>query len=194
MKSIFGIISVLLGIIGYWIYINDIKNGKVKPHAYSWLIWAILASIVFLGQLIDNAGAGLWVTAMTVVGCIVITLYAFKCGDQERTNSDVLCLVSAFAAMLLWILTDTPLWSMLLVTFIDFVGFIPTVRKTIARPEQETPGLFIFCGLKFLTSILATENMSVITLTYPISMIVQNFCFVALLVVLHRENQLNTCR
>ncbi|MFZ1721974.1 MAG: hypothetical protein WAU07_05750 [Microgenomates group bacterium] len=41
-KTIVAIISVLMTLFGYFFYFRDIFANKTKPHAYSWLVWALL--------------------------------------------------------------------------------------------------------------------------------------------------------
>ena len=54
MKETFGIIAVLLGVLGIIPYIRDIFKGKTKPHLYSNIIWAIVTTLAFFGQLVAH--------------------------------------------------------------------------------------------------------------------------------------------
>ncbi len=48
--EILGIIAVLLGLTGSLIYYVAILRGKTRPHLYTRLVWAVVESIIFLGQ------------------------------------------------------------------------------------------------------------------------------------------------
>ncbi len=76
-------------------------------------------------------------------------------------------------------LTSTPFWSVILVTMIDFVGFLPTLRKSLLKPFEETLSIYVLTSLKFFLALLALQDYSVITALYPAYMIVVNLLFVA---------------
>jgi hypothetical protein len=57
-KVLVALIAVAMTITGYFFYFRDIFASKTKPHAFSWLVWAVLTGIAFFGQLSDNAGPG----------------------------------------------------------------------------------------------------------------------------------------
>lgn len=41
-------------------YLLSVLRNQVKPHVFSWVIWASTTFIAFLAQLADNAGVGAW--------------------------------------------------------------------------------------------------------------------------------------
>lgn len=71
-KVTVALVSIAMTIFGYFFYFRDIFAHKTKPHAFSWLVWAVLTGIAFFGQLSGDAGPGAWVTATTAVISFVI--------------------------------------------------------------------------------------------------------------------------
>lgn len=181
------ILAVVMTIIGYFFYFRDIFANKTKPHAYSWLVWAVLTGIAFFGQLDDGAGAGAWVTGVTALISFVIFGLALSRGEKDIHLSDKLNLLGASAALVLWGITSNPLSSIILITIIDFLGFLPTIRKSYMKPHEETLIHYVFAGLKFALGIIALENYSVITWLYPLSLVLANGLFIALLVVRRKQ-------
>lgn len=57
-KLIFGILSIVVAIVCFLPYFNDIFKRKTEPHMYSWLIWTILQGVGVAAQLKDGAGYG----------------------------------------------------------------------------------------------------------------------------------------
>jgi len=55
-KVILGTVAVVMALYSYVPYIKDIFAGKTKPHAFTWLIWGLLTSIAFFGQMADRGG------------------------------------------------------------------------------------------------------------------------------------------
>jgi hypothetical protein len=183
-KVVLGVLAILFGFTGYAIYLNGVFRGNIKPHAFSWLVWAFLAGIAFFGQNFDAGGAGTWVTGFTALVCMFVFFLALKKGEKNITFSDKLSLFGAVVALLLWFLTNNPLASIILITLIDVTGgYYPTVRKSYHKPHEETISLYFLSGLKWVVAIAALENYSLITWLYPVSLIITNFLFVGMLIV-----------
>src|SRR3989344_7062194 len=137
-KTLLGILATVIGIIGYIPYFVDIFRGKTKPHVFSWFVWTLLTSIAFFAQVAGDAGPGAWVTGLTAMVCLVITLLAFTRGEKEITRLDWMSFVGALLGIILWIKNQDPLPSVILVTLVDAIAFIPTFRKSYHKPNEET--------------------------------------------------------
>jgi hypothetical protein len=88
-------------------------------------------------------------------------------------------------AIPLWIVTKTPVWSVILVCLIDTSGYLPTARKVWRKPREETPYSYIFsCGGAFL-SVLAIENYTPSTYLYPAVLTLSN-CAMASYIFIRR--------
>ena len=186
-KVFVALISVAMTIIGYSYYFRDIFAGKTKPHAYSWLVWASLTTIAFAGQVSDKAGPGAWVTGLTAAISFMIFGLAINRGEQNITRTDKLNLLGAFLALALWFFTDNPVFSIILISIVDFLGFVPTIRKSFHKPGEETLIHYVLAGLKFLLSIIALNNYTLTTWLYPASLVVANLFFVIMLSVRRKQ-------
>jgi hypothetical protein len=182
-----GAVAVAAAIIGYVPYIAQVVRGEVKPHAYSWLIWAVTAAVTYAGQQSDFAGPGAWSNAIVAFACLFIFLLALRAGERNITRFDTLCLSGALLTIPLWIASETPLWSILFLTVIDIVAFFPTLRKTWIRPQEEGLAPYILSTLNFSVSIFALDNVSFITALYPAALVMMNGIFVG--AVLWRRGQ-----
>lgn len=186
-KIIVAVISIILSLVGYSYYFRDIFAGKTKPHAYSWLVWALLTAIACVGQLSQGGGPGAWVTGVTAVVSFVIFGLALTKGEKVITLSDKLNLAGAFVALILLAFTNSPVFSIILITFIDFLGFIPTIRKSFNKPGEETIIHYVLAGLKFALAIIALEKYSLTTWLYPASLVLGNLFFVPMLIIRRRQ-------
>lgn len=180
-KVIVAGVSILMTLAGYFYYFRDIFAGKTKPHAFSWLVWASLTTIAFAGQLSDNGGPGAWVTGVTAAISFVIFGLAIKKGEKNITITDKLSLLAAAFALVLWFFTSDPMWSIILITIVDFLGFLPTIRKSYHKPHEETLIAYVFAGLKFVLAIIALDHYSLVTWLYPASLVAANLFFVLML-------------
>lgn len=187
-KVALAIISIIMTLVGYFYYLRDVFAHKTKPHAYSFLVWGLLTAIAFAGQLHDKGGPGSYVTGVAAAVCFYIFFLALRQGEKNITRSDRINLAAALIAIIPWMLTNDPVISVILITVIDFFGFIPTIRKSYKKPHEETLITYVLAGLKFLLAIWALETYTLTTWLYPASLVVTNLMFAAMLVI--RREQL----
>lgn len=173
-KLVCGTLSVLVGCLQYGVYIRDILAHKTKPHAFSWFVWGFPCGIVFIAQLVKGGGMGSWATGISTLLCSSIFILSLFRGEKTVTLLDWLALVMAMMAILLWVITKDPLASVVLVTVADVLGFIPTLRKSIAKPGEETVSMYLIGNVKWLLSMAALGAFSATTLLYPASMLAAN--------------------
>lgn len=187
LKLALALVSITMAIVAYIFYFRDIFAGKTKPHAFTWLVWATLTAIAFAGQMYDGAGSGAYVTGVTAVVSFIIFGFAITGGEKNITRSDKFYLAGAALAVVPWLLTSQPLVSVILITLIDFLGFLPTIRKSYHKPYEETLITYLLSGLKFVLAIIALENYTIVTWLYPASLVLANLLFVVLLLVRRRQ-------
>ncbi|HDZ23245.1 MAG TPA: hypothetical protein ENH70_01750 [Desulfobacteraceae bacterium] len=182
-RILFTIAGSAIAVATHFPYIIHTIRGETKPHAFSWLIWALLSAIAFAGQVVSSGGPGSWITGlMCIISASVFFLALIK-GERNITRFDLCCLVFSLSAIFVWILTDVPLWSIVLVTIIDAVAFAPTFRKSYSRPDQETVVTYIGNIAKWTLSLLALDSRSLTTSLYPLSLVVSNSAFAVLIFV-----------
>lgn len=179
-KIFLGILAVVITIFTYAPYYLDIFRGRTKPHAISWCIWALIAGIVFFGQRTDNAGAGSWLNGFIALASAGIFFLSLSHGERKITPLDWICLTCSLFAIPLWIESRTPLWSMVLLTVIDTLGFLPTFRKTWSKPSEETLSTYVLSALNYSLSLFALENISMITALYPTTLVCVNTTLVVI--------------
>ncbi len=182
-QEILGGIAVALGLFGYVFYVRGILQGKVKPHAFSWFVWGLLTAIAFVAQITEGGGAGAWVTGVTALCSFGFA--AVGLGASSRvfiTKNDWIFFTSALFTVPIWYFTGNPLWSVIIITIIDAVAFVPTFRKAFFNPETENGWTYGLSGLKFAVSLFALESFTWTTALYPASLVLANLAFVGMLV------------
>ena len=189
IHEIFGAASVLLQFTCLVPYFIGIFQKRIKPHGFTWMLWALLSGITFAVQLHQHAGAGAWLSAinMTVDACIAIL--AFRYGTFTIARSDWMVLVLALMAIPLWLLTANPLWSVLIVCGINILASWPTFRKSWYRPQDEFTLTFFLGGIAAFLSIAALHYMAITTWLYPTVIGVSNMALVTL--ILYRRRMVN---
>lgn len=186
-KTLLTVVALLLAVLSYIPYFRDILNGKTKPHAFTWLVWCVMSTVAFFSQVSDGGGVGTWVLAFTAIMNFIIFVFAIYYGETQISNMDWFCLMGAFLGVALFTFNDDPPMSLLIISAVDIIGFIPTVRKSMINPYQETISTFSITSLKYLFAIAALENYTFITVYYPSVVGVMNALFVFLLMYQRRH-------
>jgi hypothetical protein len=185
---LFGLLAVVVGIIGYIPYYRDIFRGTTKPHPFTWIGFGLLNGITFIAQIVTGAGPGAWVSALTTFATIGIAALAFRNGEKRITRFDWICLVGALLGIALWRLTSDPLGAVLVVTAADLLSFAPTFRKAYLRPHEETTSVYAVGVLKYGISLAALTTVNLTTTIFPVSICVTSAAMVILILVRRAQN------
>ncbi|MEN9560865.1 MAG: hypothetical protein RIQ56_138 [Candidatus Parcubacteria bacterium] len=180
-------VAVALSLVQYLPYVVATLRGTTKPHAFSWFAWGLPTIIVFFAQWSESAGAGIWVTGFTGAVCTAIFVLALFYGEKDIRPLDWLCFVASVIGIALWFVTKNPLSAVILMTSVDLLGFVPTVRKSLTKPYEETMFTYAASVFKWVCSVAALTVFNATTLIYPLAMIVGNGTFVILLAIRRRQ-------
>ncbi len=179
-KVIFTAIGILISAASYIIYIRGIFWKGTKPHAFSWFVWALLALIISAIQFTEGVGLGAAVAGFSGSFCLLIAFIALKRGSRSFPLFDWISLAISLIALGLWLFADQALLAVILIIISDVFGFLPTIRKGFEKPYEETLLTFFMSAVKWIFSILAFEQMTLVGVLYPACLIVVNFIFVSL--------------
>jgi len=111
----------------------------------------------------------------------IFVLLSIKYGFKGITRTDWLTFIAGLISIPVWILTNNPLWSVIIITVIDALAFFPTFRKSWKEPTTEPAITYALSSLKFLIAIFALEAITATTLLYPFSLVIMNAAFVIML-------------
>lgn len=180
-KEFFGILSIAFTVVTYGPYMWSTVKGYTRPHIFSWFIWGLLQTIATAGQFAGHAGAGWWASAFSGACCLLIAVLSYKYGEKNITRFDVSILILALVALPLWYATDNPLSAIILVSFIDLLGYLPTARKAYYKPWEEMWFSYLISNIKHILSIFAMSTYSLTTVLYPVVLLSGNFALIALI-------------
>lgn len=135
------VLSLIAGIFligGYVPYVYEVIKGRGKPSRMSWFIWSLsTATILFsLGE--TGTSEAIWVPIADAVGCFAIFILSLKKGIGGFTKTDKISLSIVIASLLIWWFTGNALVALLMNLFIYISGYIPTIKKSIHHPENES--------------------------------------------------------
>jgi len=182
-KNILGLISGAMAVLAYWIYLKDVFANKTTPHTFSWLIWGLLATTAYFGQVTGKAGAGGWVTGITALGCLFIFVVAIFKGEKDiRTIDKILLAIASLSIILLVTVKDARISTTLAIVALVIGSFL-TMKKAYYKPNEETAKTFALNSIKFVPSIFALSTYSYLTVAYPVSALITNAAIVIVVLV-----------
>lgn len=182
LKFLWVIISLFLTIVVFIPYLIDIFKKKTKPHMYSWLVWGILQVIGPISMFKGGAGWGALPLAVGGFFCLTIFGLSFKYGTKNIKKFDLYCLIASLFAIAVYLLVEDPLYSIILVTIIDLVAFLPTFRKGFEEPFSETLATWLISAIANLFIIFSLQYYSVTTLLYTSSLVITNSIICTILI------------
>ena len=183
LKEVLGFLAVAISVFSLLPYIIDILKKKTKPHLYTWIVWTPLTFIAFFAQVSGNAGPGAWTTGVTATLCLIILALAFPFGTKNITKSDNWSLVGVAIAAALWFVVKNAVASIVLVTLIDVMAFIPTIRKSLTHPHEETLITHEASMAKHFISLFALDRVSILTALYPAAVCLANAVLVSVIII-----------
>ncbi len=181
-----GILTIVMAFIGYVPYLKDTISGKTQPHVISWFLWTLVSFIAFGLQWSKGAGAGSYANFAMGLICLVLFVFSLKNGTREIKKVDIASLIMAILAITLWLIVDQPIWSMVLVVFIDALSFAPTFVKSWAKPRQETLFTWVLGMVRQGFILLSLQEMNLVTAMFPTYSLIATLCFCILLVIRRR--------
>ena len=186
IKEILSFIGMFLAVYGLIPYYKGIFARTNKPHAFSWMIFAIVTGIATVVQFAEDAGPGKWILALNSFMCLTIALLAIRFGEKDIRRTDWVALAFAFLAIPLWVMTNNPLWAVLIAMGIEVSAYYPTIRKSWHKPYEEVAQTWFIGGFMFLISVAALDKIVFVSAAYPAFVATLNFILVAILLYRRR--------
>jgi hypothetical protein len=165
--EIAGYLSGVAILMSFVPYVRDIFSGKTKPERISWLIWAILGSILFFSQLAKGASYSLIMTGVMAAGDLFVFILAIKYGFGGFLKRDIAALIAAAIGLFLWYATREAAFALFIAIFIDATGAILTIIKSYEKPATETISSWVFVFIGGFLGCLAVGSFNFILLAFP---------------------------
>ena len=189
MKITLAIIASVLAIVGNVPYLRDIIKKRVEPHPYTWLVWTIVSCIVFFGQVAKGAGIGALPTAASEIFTVIIFFFSLKHGFKNIRTIDTVFLGIALLGIIPWLLTNDPTVSVIIAVSIDFVAFLPTIRKTWKHPKTETSLLYAMNVFRHILMLFSLQAYNIATTLHSIVMITTNSFMTGIILIRSKKEK-----
>ena len=168
IAPVLGLLAGVVGIADTIPYVRDTIRGSTRPHRGTWLIWSVLAIVVFLSQRADGATWSLIMAATQAVLTGAIFLLSIRRGEGGLSPADVLMLTLAGGGVTGWIVADEPVIATVCVVAADLIGAAMMVPKTYRDPGSETLATFALASLSGALATGAVGTLDPSLLLYPV--------------------------
>lgn len=177
------LISLLISIVPFCLYLRDTYIGKTKPNLVSWFFWALAPLIGTYLQL--KAGVGWSVLPVFLAGFFPVIIFIValvrKNSHWKITVFDILCGVFSFGALVLWIITARTDISIFFAILADALAAIPTLTKSWKFPETETAIGYLPGVLNNILGLLVIKDWNFSTASFGIYFIILNTTLILLI-------------
>jgi hypothetical protein len=171
IQSWLGMIAGVLTLTGFIPYWWAIVRGQTRPNRATWWIWTIVGIIIAVSYRASGATSTMWVPITYVIGPFCTALLAIKFGADGWTKLDTICMVGVGVGLILWGVYRSPHLTLGLNIGIDFLGALPTIRKSIRDPDSEDLFSWLLFAIANIINLLAVDLWEWQIIVYPIYMV-----------------------
>lgn len=138
--NLWSLVAGFVSIGAYALYIISVFQGKTKPSRSTWWILTLVGLLILLSSYSIGARESMWIQVCYVVGPLIIAFQSLKYGyGGKLLPLDKVCLAGATICILIWIIFNSPFVVFLGSIIVDFIGLIPTIKKSYTDPDEEDP-------------------------------------------------------
>ncbi|KKQ56288.1 MAG: hypothetical protein US74_C0016G0012 [Parcubacteria group bacterium GW2011_GWA2_38_13] len=174
--SAIAFVTCMIAFIPYGI---AIVRKIARPSKATWIIWACLDTITFVGMYIKHALNGQIIGA--VAGVWIIVALALKYGEPGWKLLDKFCLGGAVLGIALWIVFNSPIVGILTSLSIVFLGSIPTFVSAWKDPSREDKLAWTIYFASCIFTMFGIQNWTLEETAQPITFLVDETVMVYIL-------------
>ncbi|MDD5341165.1 MAG: hypothetical protein PHC97_01875 [Patescibacteria group bacterium] len=126
--------------------------------------------IIFASSYFAGARTTLWLPIAYALGSSITALLSIKYGEGGWSGFDKFCLTGSALGLVLWAITRQPIVALVITIFIDFLGALPTMKKSWHDPKSENKLTWLIFSIGTLFSVLAINKINFAIMILPIYM------------------------
>jgi hypothetical protein len=174
LAPVLGVLAGVVGVIDTIPYVRDTLRGATRPHRGTWLIWGVLALVVFLSQRADGATWSLVMAGAQVVLTVLVFILAIRMGEGGLSSTDAILIAIAGGGVAGWMLVEEPIVATACVIVADLIGAAMMVPKVYRDPGSETLVTFVLASAGGALAAAAVGMADASLLAYPVYYCVVN--------------------
>ena len=172
MQELAGIGAAVLALVGYPGYLRGVRDGTTRPAVASWSAWFLSAVIVTAGQIGGHSGWAVLLAVAQTAGLGVVLVAAGRRSRWEPSGFDGACIALAMSGATVGLLVSSADLAVAAVIAGNLIAGVPTYRSVWSRPEDESPWLWICCGVAGGLAVMAAPAVTVADVGYGMYILV----------------------
>jgi predicted secreted protein len=189
----FAALGAALPLAGFVSYIWDMTRGRAEPNRVSWALWASAPLIAFAAEIVQGTNTQIAMVTLTLgLGPLLVLLVSFANRGcyWKLASLDVVCGGLSGAAIAAWVMTGRGDAAIALSIAADAFAAVPTLLKSYARPESESPWTYLASGAGAVITLLTVRWASATFASYAFPAYVAVICaLISALIVLPRPGR-----
>ncbi len=142
--------SVFLNIIGYFIYLIQIKRGDSEPKLVSWGLWSFLSIFNFASYREMTSFIYSLQFCSDAFLCIIIFFYAYFHKNMKVWNKeDTLVSLLGLLSIIVWWQSKEASYTNFIICVCYIISFYPTIKEVWKNPNTENPASWYICTLAY---------------------------------------------
>ena len=163
------VVIALLGIATYTSAVYQMFYSNYSPSFFTRGVWLLLGINSFVGVFYgEGTKAAVILAATLLFGNALVFLVSYKKGSREFGLVERFSLVLLIVAMFIWIILDAPYITLIISLAAHFIGGIPTIWRTIKKPESEQAVHWYFFFTASILTIVASSNRALTAILFPV--------------------------
>jgi predicted secreted protein len=157
----FAVLGAALPLAGFVSYIWAMTRGRAEPNRVSWALWASAPLIAFAAEIMQGTNMQIALVTFTLgLGPLLVLLVSFANRGcyWKLARLDIVCGGLSGAAVAAWVMTGRGDAAIALSIAADTFAALPTVLKSYARPESESPWTYLASGAGAVITLLTVRH------------------------------------
>lgn len=136
--ALIGQIAGLLALLQIIPYVVSIFRGQTKPERMSYFIWLIVDIIAIASYISAGATTTIWAGLIFTLTGFLVFILSIKYGMGGFSPFDGICFLLAIVGVIIWVTSKDPILALYFMTFVGFIGYLPTIKKVYIMPKTES--------------------------------------------------------
>lgn len=167
MREVLSVVSGILFFGACLPYIVAIIRKKTEPKKATWLIWAIMDTVIFAGMYAKGVTNG-QIIAAVLSGWIIAAL-ALKYGIPGWSKTEKRCLGGTVLGIVLWAMFKNPLLGIVIICIVGLLGSVPTFQSALENPEKEDRLAWTIWWISCVVAVLAIPHWTLADAAQPLA-------------------------
>lgn len=166
----FVILGAVIGSVGMLMYLRDTLRGVTQPNRVTWMLWAAAPLLAFAVEVDQGVGLDSLMTFTVGFGPLLIFLASFRSPGAVWSIGplDYACGGLSLAGLAVWLVTRHGTAALVASIVADALAALPTLRKSLWRPETETAAAYVTAVINAGITLLTVETATSANLAFPV--------------------------